>query len=308
MDFDWLKARIEREANLEKVLADSASSLCEGFLADRLTVYRAVDDGAALVAIFQMGLESFGSVKVRLDSNRSVAGYVGANRRLVNIRDGYDDEELAPLALAHKMFRAIDERTGYRTTQILAAPVVSQGKAARRRRAPQSHRRPAIPEVEREGPSPHCARSSPRRSPRRRRPPSPDSPRRMTAAARRPPPLAPEWIPFEIAFEHTHLWRWVILSVLAATSWRSCSFGAPSGGSREGRAMWGSLQVMLQRRSSSASPPPPPAGAERTDSRRAVRLPLSREARPEPSPVEQLSAVARPASGARDRCRRSLRW
>ena len=128
MDFDWLKARIEREANLEKVLADSAPMICEGFLADRLTVYRAVDDGAALVAIFQMGLESFGSVKVRLDSNRSVAGYVGANQRLVNIRDGYDDEELAPLALAHKMFRAIDERTGYRTTQILAAPVAAQGR------------------------------------------------------------------------------------------------------------------------------------------------------------------------------------
>jgi len=128
MDFDWLKARIERDANLEKVLADSAQAICEGFLADRLTVYRAVDDGAALVAVVQMGLESFGSVKVRLDSNRSVAGYVGAHQRLVNIRDANDDAELAPLELKHKMFRAIDERTGYRTTQVLAAPVVTQGR------------------------------------------------------------------------------------------------------------------------------------------------------------------------------------
>ena len=128
MDFDWLKAHIEREGNLEKVLADSAERICEGFLADRMTVYQAVDDGTALVAILQMGLESFGSVKVRLDSNRSVAGYVGANQRVVNIRDANDDAEVAPLELKHKMFRAIDERTGYRTTQVLAAPVVAEGR------------------------------------------------------------------------------------------------------------------------------------------------------------------------------------
>ena len=128
MDFGWLETRLAGAADLDKVLRDSASDICAQFLADRLTVYRAVDEGAALMAVVQMGIESFGSVKVRIDSNRSVAGYVGATRQLVNIRDAYDDEELAPLQMKIKMFRAIDERTGYRTTQVLAAPVVSGGR------------------------------------------------------------------------------------------------------------------------------------------------------------------------------------
>ena len=104
----------------------------------------------------------------------------------------------------------------------------------------------------------------------------------MTAAARRPPPLAPEWIPFEIAFEQTHLWRWVILSVLLHIL-AVFLFGAPSGGSREGRAMWGSLQVMLQRKVE-APPPPPPAPSEPTPE--APPAPLARKARPEPAPVD----------------------
>ena len=125
MDLDWLKARLEAASDVEKALLDSADEICKGFLADRLTVYRAVDEGTALVAVVQMGLETFGSVKVRVDSNRSIAGYVGRHRAIVNIRDAYDDAELAPLEMKHKMLRAIDERTGYRTTQVLAAPVVA---------------------------------------------------------------------------------------------------------------------------------------------------------------------------------------
>jgi GAF domain-containing protein len=64
-------------------------------------------------------------VKVRIDSGRSVAGYVGATKKPLNIRDAYDDAELAPLQMQHKMFKAVDERTGFRTTQVLAAPVLS---------------------------------------------------------------------------------------------------------------------------------------------------------------------------------------
>ena len=128
MDFDWLKARLAQSSDIGKTLADSSAEICEAFLADRLSIYRAVDEGAALVAVVQMGLEEFGAVKVRLDSNRSVAGHVGSTRKILNIRDAYDDAELAPLQMKHKMLRAIDERTGYRTAQVLAAPIVADGK------------------------------------------------------------------------------------------------------------------------------------------------------------------------------------
>ncbi len=125
MDLGWLEARLEQASGVETVLRDATGDLCRAFNADRLTVYRATDDGVYLSSIVQAGIESFGTVKVRIDSNRSVAGYVGATRRLLNIRDAYDDAEMAALNMAHKMFKAVDERTGFRTTQVLAAPIVS---------------------------------------------------------------------------------------------------------------------------------------------------------------------------------------
>ena len=125
MDLDWLKSRIDKAADIDQALRDAASEICRRFSCDRLTIYRATDDGAALIAAVQTGLEDFGAVKVRVDSSRSVAGHVGALRKLVNIADAYDEKELAPLQMKMRMFRAVDERTGYQTRQVLAAPIVA---------------------------------------------------------------------------------------------------------------------------------------------------------------------------------------
>ena len=125
MELDWLKQRLEKAADVEQALRDAATEICKRFGCDRISIYRTTADGASLVAAVQLGLESFGAVKVRVDSNRSVAGYVGAERKLVNIGDAYDEKELAPLAMKQRMFRAVDERTGYKTRQVLAAPVIS---------------------------------------------------------------------------------------------------------------------------------------------------------------------------------------
>ena len=113
MDHDWQK---------------TAREACKTFNADRMTVYRVSEDGNSLVAVVQSNLEDYGAIKVRVESQRSIAGYVGANRTLVNIGDAYDEKELAPLRMQRKMFMAVDERTGYRTHQVLAAPVIKDGK------------------------------------------------------------------------------------------------------------------------------------------------------------------------------------
>jgi len=128
MNLDWLKSRIDKTTDVASALREAAPEICKRFSCDRLTIYRATEDGASLVAVVQMGLESFGAVKVRVDSGRSVAGHVGALRKLVNIADAYDEKELAPLQMKMRMFRAVDERTGYTTRQVLAAPIVSASK------------------------------------------------------------------------------------------------------------------------------------------------------------------------------------
>jgi GAF domain-containing protein len=126
MDFDWLEPRIEAAADADAALRDTAPEICKRFGCERLTIYRTTEDGACLLATTQLGLEGFGAVKVRIDSNRSVAGHVGALRKLVNIGDAYDEKELAPLQMKMRMFRAVDERTGFRTREVLAAPIVGE--------------------------------------------------------------------------------------------------------------------------------------------------------------------------------------
>ena len=128
MDLDWLKSRLDNATDVDGALREAAPDICKRFGCDRVTIYSATEDGAALVAAVQTGLESFGAVKVRVDSNRSVAGHVGALRKLVNIADAYDEKELAPLEMKMRMFRAVDERTGYAARQVLAAPIVSASR------------------------------------------------------------------------------------------------------------------------------------------------------------------------------------
>ena len=125
VELDWLESRLAKAGDVDKVLQEASGRLCEAFKADRVTIYRANPEGTHLSSVVQSGIESFGTVKVRIDSGRSVAGYVGATKKPLNIRDAYDDAELAPLQMQHKMFKAVDERTGFRTTQVLAAPVLS---------------------------------------------------------------------------------------------------------------------------------------------------------------------------------------
>jgi len=125
VDIAWLETRLARDPNPDGVLRQSTIEICDLFKADRVTIYRATPEGTHLASVVQSGIESFGSVKVRIDSGRSVAGYVAATRNPINIRDAYDDAELAPLNMQHKMFKAVDERTGFRTTQVLAAPILS---------------------------------------------------------------------------------------------------------------------------------------------------------------------------------------
>jgi hypothetical protein len=60
------------------------------------------------------------------------------------------------------------------------------------------------------------------------------------------PPIPPQWLPALHAFrEPPPLSHFVLLSLLLHALFITL-FGAPSGGSREGRAMWGSMQVELR--------------------------------------------------------------
>jgi hypothetical protein len=91
---------------------------------------------------------------------------------------------------------------------------------------------------------------------------------RARPTARNLPPIPEQWLPTSAAFRGPPpLWQFVFLSLLLHAMFIAL-FGAPTGGSAEGRAMWGSMQVELRGLLVERAPPPvaaPPAEALRRD-------------------------------------------
>ena len=99
----------------------------------------------------------------------------------------------------------------------------------------------------------------------------PTSRYRPPVTARHLPPIPPHWLaPFGDWRPPPALWQFLLLSMLLHGLFIAL-FGAPSGGSRDGRAMWGSMQVELRglliepARLPPAAAPVEPARAERQE-------------------------------------------
>ncbi|MBI3041468.1 MAG: GspE/PulE family protein [Betaproteobacteria bacterium] len=118
-----IAARLRATDDTDGTLAEISLDICVLFEADRLTVYRVSEDRTLLVSKVKTGLNSFEDLKLPMSAEYSIAGYVALNRRLVNIRDVYDVDELNSHDPPVYFFRAVDRSTGYRTRQVLAAPV-----------------------------------------------------------------------------------------------------------------------------------------------------------------------------------------
>ena len=94
-------------------------SLCD---ADRITIY--VVDGVRkqIVSRFKTG-DEVNEIRVPI-SNESISGYCAANGKVVNILNAYDENELRRISPELKFNRSWDEKTGFRTSQVLAAPIL----------------------------------------------------------------------------------------------------------------------------------------------------------------------------------------
>ena len=118
-----LTTRIHATRHIDEIMLDLSGAVCSLFGADRLTIYILGEDKASMVSKVKTGLASFSQLKLPI-SAQSVAGYAALSRTLVNLRDVYDADELKAHAPELKFQQGVDKRTGYRTTQMLAAPIV----------------------------------------------------------------------------------------------------------------------------------------------------------------------------------------
>jgi type II secretory ATPase GspE/PulE/Tfp pilus assembly ATPase PilB-like protein len=118
-----LTTRIHATSNFDEIIVELSQELCDLFQADRLTIYLRSDDKGSIVSKVKTGLNSFKDIKLPIN-DQSMAGYVAAHRRVLNIRDVYDDAELRTYGPRLNFLKAVDMKTGYRTKQMLAAPLL----------------------------------------------------------------------------------------------------------------------------------------------------------------------------------------
>ena len=114
--------KIHASKNIDEILTDLSTELCGLFFADRLTIYLTSEDKGSIISKVKIGLNSFKDIKLPINE-QSVAGFVAVNKRVINIRDVYDEVELKAHSPQLNFLKAVDAKTGYRTKQMLVAPI-----------------------------------------------------------------------------------------------------------------------------------------------------------------------------------------
>jgi type II secretory ATPase GspE/PulE/Tfp pilus assembly ATPase PilB-like protein/GAF domain-containing protein len=115
--------KIHATKNIDEIILELSQDLCGLFNADRLTIYVMSEDKGSIVSKVKTGLNSFKDIKLPIN-DQSIAGFVAAHKRPINIRDVYDDNELKSYSPNLNFLKAVDAKTGYRTKQMLVAPVL----------------------------------------------------------------------------------------------------------------------------------------------------------------------------------------
>jgi type II secretory ATPase GspE/PulE/Tfp pilus assembly ATPase PilB-like protein len=115
--------RIHETENLEQIMLDASQDICKLFNADRLTLYVVNEDRTSIVSKVKTGLNSSRELKLPI-TPQSIAGYVAFSRQLVNLPDVYDEAALRQIHPALTFLKEVDKRSGYRTRQMLVAPIL----------------------------------------------------------------------------------------------------------------------------------------------------------------------------------------
>jgi type II secretory ATPase GspE/PulE/Tfp pilus assembly ATPase PilB-like protein len=119
--------KIHATNNVDEIILDVSADVCVLFNADRLTIYVLGEDKQSIVSKVKTGLNSFKDLRLPI-AEHSIAGYVGLSKKIINIKDVYDDAELRGINPSLRFLQEVDKRTGYRTKQMLVVPVLDESK------------------------------------------------------------------------------------------------------------------------------------------------------------------------------------
>ena len=113
--------KIHAAKDTNDILLNLQGEILSLFDADRITIYMVDGIKRQIVSKFKTGNE-VSEIRVPI-GNDSIAGYCAASGNMVSISNAYDDTELKRLSPSLTFDKSWDEKTGYRTNQVLVAPV-----------------------------------------------------------------------------------------------------------------------------------------------------------------------------------------
>jgi type II secretory ATPase GspE/PulE/Tfp pilus assembly ATPase PilB-like protein len=117
--------KIHATSNIDEIMLDVSKDVCSLFNADRLTIYVVGEDKASLISKVKTGLNSFKDLKLPI-AEQSIAGYAAFHKKFLNLKDVYDGNELLSHSATLHFLQDVDKRTGYRTKQMMVAPIVEE--------------------------------------------------------------------------------------------------------------------------------------------------------------------------------------
>lgn len=117
--------RIHAATNLRQILIDLRDDILSLFKARSITIYVADRETNEIYSMFLAGSQ-LKEIRLPVD-NRSIAGYVARNKTIANIADAYDENELRLISPELTFDSTWDKRSGFKTAQILAVPILRDG-------------------------------------------------------------------------------------------------------------------------------------------------------------------------------------
>jgi type II secretory ATPase GspE/PulE/Tfp pilus assembly ATPase PilB-like protein len=113
--------RIHSANDTNEILLNLQGDILSLFDADRITIYVVDSIKKQIVSRVKTGSE-INEIRVPVDK-QSIAGYSAASGKVVNVLNVYDEYELKRINPKLRFDKSWDQKTGYKTTQMLAAPI-----------------------------------------------------------------------------------------------------------------------------------------------------------------------------------------
>lgn len=113
--------RIHAAQNIKQILVDLKDGILGLFNAYSITTYVVDRPRNEIYSMFLVGTQ-VREIRVPI-SNKSIAGFVANTGKIINIAYAYDKDELQSIDKELSFDASWDKKTGFKTTQILAAPI-----------------------------------------------------------------------------------------------------------------------------------------------------------------------------------------